>query len=50
MLSQITNGVVEGLNSEIKIAMKRAYGFKHVTCLRTTVYLVAFRLSFDYPH
>jgi transposase len=46
-LSRITNGVVEGLNSKIKTAMKRAYGFKHLTYLRTIVYLVAGKLSFD---
>lgn len=49
-LSRITNGVVEGLHSKIKTAMKRAYGFKHVTYLRTIVYLVAGKLNFDYPH
>lgn len=44
--SRITNGVVEGLNSKIKTAMKRAYGFKSLNYLRTIVYLVAGRLSF----
>jgi transposase len=44
---RITNGVVEGLNSKIKTAMKRAYGFKHVAYLRTIVYLVAGKLCFD---
>jgi transposase len=47
---RITNGVVEGLNSKIKTAMKRAYGFKHVGYLRTIVYLVAGKLSFTYPY
>jgi len=47
---KITNGVVEGLNSKIKTAMKRAYGFKHVGYLRTIVYLVAGKLSFTYPY
>jgi transposase len=49
-LSRITNGVVEGLHSKIKTAMKRAYGFKHVAYLRTIVYLVAGNLSFTCPH
>ena len=49
-LSRITNGVVEGLNSKIKTAMKRAYGFKQVNYLRTIVYLVAGKLTFNYPH
>lgn len=48
--ARITNGIVEGLNSKIKTAMKRAYGFKHVTYLRTIVYLVAGKLSFNYPY
>jgi len=38
------------LNSKIKTAMKRAYGFKQVDYLRTIVYLVAGRLTFNYPH
>jgi transposase len=45
--SRITNGVVEGLNSKIKTAMKRAYGFKHTQYLRTIVYLVVGKLCFD---
>ena len=45
--SRITNGVVEGLNSKIKTAMKRAYGFKKLSYLKTIIYLVAGRLSFS---
>jgi transposase len=48
--ARVTNGMVEGLNSKIKTAMKRAYGFKHVSYLRTIIYLVAGRLTFSYPH
>lgn len=47
--TRVTNGMVEGLNSKIKTAMKRAYGFKHVRYLRTIVYLVVGRLTFSYP-
>jgi len=47
--THVTNETVEGLNSKIKTAMKRAYEFKHVDYLRTIVYLVAVRLSFSYP-
>jgi transposase len=47
--ARVTNGTVEGLNSKIKTAMQRAYGFKQVVYLRTIVYLVAGRLSFSYP-
>jgi transposase len=47
--SQITTGIVEGLNSKIKTAMKRAYGFKSFVYLRTIVYLVAGKLNFPSP-
>jgi transposase len=43
--SKITNGIIEGLNSKIKMAMKRAYGFKCFQYLRTIIYLVAGRLT-----
>lgn len=45
-LARISNGVVEGLNSKIKTAMKRAYGFKELNYLKTIVYLVAGKLRF----
>lgn len=48
--ARVTNGMVEGLNSKIKTAIKRAYGIKHVAYLRTIIYLVAGRLSFSYPY
>jgi transposase len=48
--SRVTNGMIEGLNSKIKTAMKRAYGFKQASYLKTVIYLVAGRLRFSYPH
>lgn len=47
--SRISNGVVEGLNSKIKTAAKRAYGFKKFKYYRTIIYLVAGKLEFDDP-
>ena len=43
--SRITNGIVEGLNSKIKTALKRAYGFKSFEYYRTIIYLVAGKLE-----
>jgi transposase len=43
--SRITNGIIEGINSKIKTAMKRAYGFKTFRYLRTIVYLIAGKLA-----
>jgi transposase len=47
--SRITAGIVEGLNSKIKTAMKRAYGFESVMYLRTIIYLDAGKLNFPPP-
>ena len=47
--SRFTTGVVEGLNSKIKTAMKRAYGFKAFRYLRTIIYLVAGKLTLPSP-
>lgn len=43
--SRITNGVVEGLTSKIKTALKRAYGFKTFENYRTIIYLVVGKLE-----
>lgn len=43
--SRITNGIVEGLTSKIKTALKRAYGFKTFATYRTIIYLVAGKLE-----
>ena len=43
--SRISNGVVEGVNSKIKTAVKRAYGFKSFSYYKTTIYLVAGKLK-----
>lgn len=47
--ARVTNGMIEGLNSKIKTAMKRAYGFKQASYLKTIIYLVAGRLTFSHP-
>jgi len=39
--------LVEGLNSKIKTAMKRTYGFKQTQYLKIIVYLVVGKLCFD---
>lgn len=43
--SRITNGIIEGVNSKIKTAVKRAYGFKSFSYYRTIIYLVAGKLK-----
>ena len=43
--NRITTGIVEGLNSKIKAAMKRAYGFKSFEYLRAVIYLFAAKIN-----
>jgi len=47
--SRITTGIVEGLNSKIKTAMKQAYGFKSFEYLCTVIYLVAGKINIPLP-
>jgi len=43
--SPITNGISEGLNNKIKVAIRRAFGFKTYSYLTTNIYLVAGKLA-----
>jgi transposase len=43
--SRVTNGLVEGLNAKIKMAAKRAFGFKTFEYYRIVIYLVAGKLD-----
>ncbi|MBD3384034.1 ISL3 family transposase, partial [candidate division KSB1 bacterium] len=43
--ANITNGIIEGLNNKIKVAMRRAYGFKAMPYLATIIFLVAGKLD-----
>ncbi len=47
--SRITTGIVGGLNSKIKTAMKRTYGFKSFEYLRTVICLVAGKINIPLP-
>jgi len=47
--SRISNGIVEGINSKIKTALKRAYGFKSFEYYKTIIYLIAGKLNFKLP-
>jgi len=47
--SQIANGILEGINSKIQLAKKRARGYKNLTNFINMIYFVAGKLKFDYP-
>ncbi len=47
--SRITNGILEGINSKIQLAKKRARGFRNIDNFINMIYLIGAKLKFDYP-
>lgn len=47
--SQITNGILEGINSKIQLAKKRARGFRNVNNFINMIYFLYGKLNFTYP-
>ena len=48
--SRITNGLLEGINSKIQLAKKRARGYRNSENLINMIYFLCGKLEFDYPH
>jgi transposase len=48
--SQINNGVLEGINSKIQLAKKRARGYRNVNNFINMIYFLCGKLNFAYPH
>lgn len=47
--SQITNSILEGINSKIQLAKKRARGYRNVNNFINTIYFLCGKLNFSYP-
>lgn len=47
--SRINNGILEGLNSKIQLAKKRARGYRNVSNFINMIYFTCGKLKFDYP-
>lgn len=47
---KLSNGVLEGINTKIQLAKRRARGFRKTTNYINMVYLIAGKLKFNYPH
>jgi len=47
--SKLTNGILEGINSKIQLAKKRARGYRNIDNFITMIYFVAGKLKIDYP-
>ncbi len=47
--SKINNGILEGLNSKIQLAKKRARGYRNIDNFINMIYFICGKLKFDYP-
>lgn len=47
--SKINNGILEGINSKVQLAKKRARGYRNVNNYINMIYLIAGKLKFNYP-
>ena len=47
--SKINNGILEGLNSKIQLAKKRARGYQNITNFINMIYFTCGKIKFDYP-
>jgi transposase len=47
--SRLTNGILEGINSKIQLAKKRARGYRNIYNFINMIYFIAGKLKFDYP-
>lgn len=47
--SKLNNGILEGINSKIQLAKKRARGFRNIENFINMIYFIAGKLKFDYP-
>jgi len=47
---KISNGVIEGINSKIQLAKRRARGYRNMTNYINMIYFIAGKLKFKYPN
>jgi len=47
---KINNGILEGINSKIQLAKRRARGYTNINNFINMIYFIAGKLVLDYPH
>jgi transposase len=47
--TKVTNGVLEGINSKIQLAKRRARGYRNINNFINMIYFISGKLKFDYP-
>lgn len=48
--TKMSNGVLEGINSKIQLAKRRARGFRSLSTFMSMVYFLCGKMKFNYPH
>ena len=46
---KISNGILEGINSKVQLAKRRARGYRNINNFINMIYFIAGDLDFDYP-
>ena len=47
--SKISNGILEGINSKIQLAKRRARGYRNIKNFINMIFFISGKLKFDYP-
>jgi transposase len=47
--SRLTNGILEGINSKIQLAKRRARGYRNINNFINMIYFLCGKLKFNYP-
>jgi transposase len=47
--TKITNGILEGINSKVQLAKRRARGYRNIDNFINMIYFLCGKLKFDYP-
>ncbi len=47
--TRINNGILEGINSKVQLAKRRARGYRNIDNLINMIYFLCGKLKFDYP-
>ena len=48
--ARINSGVMEGINTKIQLAKRRARGYRNMNNFMNMIYFIAGKLKFNYPH
>ncbi|MCZ2283135.1 MAG: transposase, partial [Bacteroidales bacterium] len=48
-IQNLTNGLLEGINSKIQLAKRRARGYRNIENFKMMIYFLSGKLKYNYP-